>query len=193
MTDSRSLQRPSHSVVGVAANGRGSGVVVASNFVLTSDHCVNGLGSPAYIVDATGAEVVGRVCAKSEQIRLALLCCMPIEASVAALATDTPVVGAMVDIGSRTPKRSSWRMSALVAAVSAAEFTVQLEPDLGVPGAGDSGGPAFIDGAVVGILQEVRGERGDIAAYSAIPPVVDWVLSSIKQQEAACTKWRTRG
>ena len=183
---------PRSAVVGVAGNGRCSGVVVGPNFVLTSDHCVNAVGTEVAIVDAFGTQVVGRVCAKSATTRLALLCCMPIRSSSVAIAATAPAAGTLVEIESRPPRQQAWRASSRVSDASPGELTIHSISDRRLPDSGDSGSPAFVDDTLVGVLQEVRGPCGEVAVYTSMAPAANWVHLGMQQHAPSCLDWIRR-
>jgi hypothetical protein len=182
------LPPPGPSVVGVASEGTCSGVQISQRFVLTSAHCVTPPKTKAILIGPSGAPISGNVTSKNPDNLLALICSLPTGSTPAPLGSVVPSANAAVEIESRSPGLDKWRVTSSVVSSTPSAIVISAIPAHKLPCNGDSGGPAYSGGTVVGIAETVPACGGPVT-YTAVAPLGKWISGEMAKHDQDCTKW----
>jgi hypothetical protein len=171
-------------LMNVMGNGQCSGVQIAPSVVLTARHCVGGLNSGATVAAAGGRNVGGRVSGVHEELDVALLCTASTGALPARMRSSGPGAGADVTIaGHSTGPWSDVRVTG--SAPAGQTFLVQQTPRSTrrqLPCFADSGGPAYVNGQVVGVAHRLSPPGfvcGGPTAYTDVTGLTGWITAGI--------------
>lgn len=179
------LGKPGPEIVRVAGKigSLCTGVGITSDRVLTAKHCVDGPQSGVLIGAQSLAVHPGCVLAEHADRDLALIAIggtlsntFPLSAGVAPLPTDKKEVQI-----SGFSDWYGWSGTSLVSGVGTTTFGVDSTSGdtASLPCSGDSGGPAYFDGELVGIASKLKATfdcANDIAEYTYVGDLSAWVM-----------------